>query len=52
VGAIGKYGKADPRLHHPDGSHRTTARTSNGAEVDRFERAIKRHLEQHEEKDD
>ena len=39
------YGDGD--LHHPDGSHRTTARTANGSDVERHERRIKAHLEAH-----
>lgn len=32
-----------PFLHHPDGTHRTTAPTSGGRDLDRFDSAIARH---------
>jgi len=47
MGAIGSH-KPDPRLHHPDGSHRTTARSANAAEMAWFEEHVKDHAEQHE----
>jgi len=40
------------RLHHPDGSHRTTARSANDAERAWFEENSKLHMEQHEMQDE
>lgn len=52
MGAIGKYGQLDPRLHHPDGTHRTTAATANGRTLERFEAAIRAHLAKHKEQEE
>ncbi len=37
----------DPRLHHPDGTHRATARSAKGSEVTWFEAHAMQHLESH-----
>jgi len=41
----------DPRLHHEDGTHRTTARTANGRELDWFHDAMLKHLAAHAEQE-
>lgn len=37
------------RLHYPDGSHRGTARSANGGELDWFEKHHRAHLDRHRE---
>lgn len=45
----GTNGKAaNPRLHHPDGTHRDSARSANGSEVDYYDSHIRQHLAEHE----
>lgn len=52
MGAVGPYGKVDHRLHHEDGTHRSTPRTANGSEVDWFDGALERHLAAHKEQEE
>lgn len=40
-------GRRDGSLHHPDGSHRSTARTANGRDVETHERKLSEHLVEH-----
>lgn len=42
----------DGWLHHEDGSHRTTAPSANGSELETFERAIAIHRDRHLELDE
>lgn len=39
--------RGDADLHNPDGSHIGTARTANGRDLERHERRIRGHLEEH-----
>lgn len=48
---IGK-GQLDPRLHHPDGTHRESARSALGSDVTWFEEHFRQHLATHEERPD
>lgn len=40
-------GRRDADLHLPDGSHRSTARTANGNDVERHENRLHEHLAEH-----
>jgi hypothetical protein len=51
MGATGRSTTPDPRLHHADGSHRTTAASANGRELDWFHTAMPRHKAEHQEQD-
>lgn len=48
MGALKDEKTPDPRLHHEDGTHRSTARTANGQDVEWFDNHIRVHLELHE----
>ena len=39
--------KGDADLHHADGSHRSTPPTANGRVLERHERRLRAHLEEH-----
>lgn len=39
--------KGDADLHHEDGSHRATAATTSGRDLERFELRMARHLAEH-----
>lgn len=49
MGNVGKQKTLDPRLHHQDGTHRETARTSRGEELEWFDGHIGAHLRRHEQ---